>query len=150
MIFPSRLRCGLADFFRCSEVEISADVNRSIGKDIQKTAQQFHGIPLPIDDPESERFPVQFSQSFPQRQTVFFQPLVAPGGGIDDHEMFGKLSRNIDEFDPAVRAVQVSFPANRGIVFAPGSATVCLTEVSFPANRGIVFVRLMGFEHIGI
>ena len=103
-------------------------MNRSVGKDIQKTPQQFHGIPLPIDDPECEQFPVQFPQRFPQRQTVFFQPLVASGGGIDDHEMFGKLGRNVDEFNPAVRVVQVSFLA----------------------NKRIVFVRLMRLEHIGI
>ena len=40
-------------------------MHQSIGKNIQETAQQFHGIPLTIDDPEGNQLTVQFSQSFP-------------------------------------------------------------------------------------
>ena len=77
-------------------------MNQRIGKDVQETAQQFDGIPLPVDDPERNKISIQLRQCFTQSRAVFGNAGIAPGCGIYHQTMVGKFVSRIDQLYPPV------------------------------------------------
>ena len=75
-------------------------MNQCIGKDVQETAQQFDGIPLPIDDPECNKISIQLRQNTG----------IAPGCGIYHQTMAGKFVSRIDQlYPPSEISKSISF-----------------------------------------
>ena len=85
-------------------------MNQCIGKDVQETAQQFDGIPLPIDDPECNKISIQLRQSFTQCRAIFGNTGSAPGCGIYHQTMAGKFVSRIDQlYPPSEISKSISF-----------------------------------------